>query len=106
VKSGNGRIDVGGARGTLLASTNTGDLHVKAFPHEDWELSSRSGTIRVELPPASPFDLDAMSDSGDVLIARGDMDKPAVGDRCLTRKGNGGGKRIRVRTESGKIVVS
>ena len=50
VKSGHGRIDVGGARGGLLASTSAGDLHVKAIPHEDWQLSSRSGTVRVELP--------------------------------------------------------
>jgi len=106
VKSGSGRIDVGGARGTLLISTNAGDLHVKAVPHEDWQLSSKSGTVRIELPPASSFDLDAVSDSGDVVIARDDLDKPATGDRRLNRKANGGGKRIEVRTESGRIVVS
>ena len=106
VKSGSGRIDVGGARGTLLISTNAGDLHVKAVPHEDWQLNSKSGTVRIELPPGSTFDLDATSDSGDVVIARDDLDKPAVGDPLLKRKANGGGKRVQVRTESGKIVVS
>jgi hypothetical protein len=69
-------------------------------------MSSRSGTVRVELPPASNFELDAMSDSGDVVIARYDLDKPSVGDRSLIRKANGGGKRIEVRTKSGRIVVS
>ncbi len=106
VKSGHGRIDAGGVRGELLASTSAGDLHVKAIPHEDWQLSSRSGTVRIELPPASSFDLDAMSDSGGVVIARDDLDKTTVGDRWLKRKANGGGKRVQVRTESGRIVVS
>ena len=106
VKSGSGRIDVGGARGTLLISTNAGDLHVKSVPHEDWRLSSKSGTVRVELPPGSSFDLDANSDSGEVVIARDDLDKPTIGDRWLKRKVNRGGKRVQVRTESGRIVVS
>ena len=106
VKSGHGRIDAGGVRGELLASTSAGDLHVKAIPHEDWQLSSRSGTVRIELPPALSFDLDAMSDSGGVVIARDDLDKTTVGDRRVSRKANGGGKRVQVRTESGRIVVS
>jgi hypothetical protein len=81
-------------RDGLLASTSAGDLRVKPIPHEDWQLSSRSGTVRVELPPASNFELDAMSDSGDVVIARDDLDKPSVGDRSLIRKANGCGKRL------------
>jgi len=105
VKDGNGRIDVGGAKSGLLASTNA-DLHVKAVPHEDWQLSSKSGTVRVELPPDFGFDLDAVSNSGDVVIMRNDLDKPPIGDRRLKRRANGGGKRIEVRTESGKIVMS
>src|SRR5262249_1080015 len=55
VKSGHGRIDVGGAHGGLLASTSAGDLHVKAVPHDDWQLNSKSGTIRIELPSGSSF---------------------------------------------------
>jgi hypothetical protein len=106
VKSGSGRIDVGGARGVLLLSTSAGDLHVKAAPHQDWQLNSKSGTVRIELPPVSNFDLDAMSDSGDVVVVRDDLDKPTVGDRLLNRKANGGGKRVQVRTKSGRIVVS
>jgi len=106
VKDGNGRMDVGGAQSGLLASTSAGDLHVKAVPHEDWQLSSKSGTVRVELPPDFSFDLDAVSNSGDVVIMRNDLDKPPIGDRRLKRRANGGGKRIEVRTESGKIVMS
>ena len=106
VKHGSGRIDVRGAQGGLLASTTAGDLHVKAVPHEDWQLSSKSGTVRVELPPDFSFDLDAVSNSGDLVIVRNDLDKPPIGDRRLKQRANGGGKRIEVRTDSGKIVMS
>jgi len=105
VKSGNGRIDVGGARGSLVVSTTAGGIHVKAVLREDWRLSSKSGTVRVELPPGSSFDLDAVSDFGDVVIARDDLDKP-TGDRRLKQKVKGGGKKIEVRTETGRIAVS
>src|SRR5262249_52325426 len=33
VRQGAGRIDAGGVRGTLIASTDAGDLHVKGVPH-------------------------------------------------------------------------
>lgn len=106
VRHGTGRIDVGGVRRTFVASTDAGDLHVKAVPHDDWRLSSVSGAIRVELPPASKFDLDLMTNSGAVIIVRNDVESPNVGVRSLNRKANGGGKRIEVRSKSGKIVVS
>jgi Toastrack DUF4097 len=106
VKQGAGRIDAGGIRGTLLASTDAGGLHVKAVPHDDWRLSSVSGTIRLELPPVANFDLDAMTASGDFTIVRDDLEKPNAGVRRLNQRANGGGKRIEVRTKSGRIVVS
>jgi DUF4097 and DUF4098 domain-containing protein YvlB len=106
VSRGIGRIDAGGLRGTLVASTDAGDLRVKAIPHDDWQLSSASGTVRVELPPTSKFDLNALTDSGAFGIGRDDLQKPNAGVRILTQRVNGGGKRIEVRTESGRIVVN
>jgi hypothetical protein len=105
VKHGTGRIDVGGVRGTLVASTDAGDLHVKAVPREDWQLSSRSGTVRVELPPSAGFELHADTASGELSISRADMDKPPERIGHFVQKANGGGKRIQLRTESGRIVV-
>jgi len=106
VRDGGGRIDVGGVRGTLVASTDTGDLHVKAVPHDNWQLSSASGAIRIELPPTSRFDLDVMTNSGELVIGRDDLPKPTAGGRQLNHGANGGGKRIKVRSKSGRIVVS
>jgi hypothetical protein len=105
VKRGNGRIEVGGARGVLFASTSTGDLHVKAVPREDWQLSSESGTIRVELPPKVDFELDAATTSGQLMIRRDDLVEPSAGLRHLAQKANAGGKRIEVRTNTGNVVI-
>jgi len=106
VRQGAGRIDVGGVRGTLTASTDAGDLHVKAVPHDNWQLSSVSSTIRIELPLASRFDLDVMTDSGELVIGRDDLPKPSAGVLQFNQKANGGGKRIEARSKSGRIVVS
>jgi hypothetical protein len=105
VKKGTGRIEVGAARGGLVGSTDGGDLRVKATPHDDWRLSSVSGSIRIELPPPARFEVDATTKSGEVLINRDDIERPNASVRNLRQKVNGGGKRIEARTESGKIVI-
>ncbi|HMG33185.1 MAG TPA: DUF4097 family beta strand repeat-containing protein [Blastocatellia bacterium] len=105
VKTGIGRIEVTGAKGSLLGSTVKGDLQVKAMLYDDWRLSSASGNIRVELPPATRFEVDATTNFGEVLIDRDDIEKPSTKVRYFQQKVNGGGKRIEVRTDSGKIVI-
>jgi DUF4097 and DUF4098 domain-containing protein YvlB len=106
IKTGTGRIEVGGVRGTLLASTIAGDLHVKAVPHDDWQLKSVSGNIRVELPPQSGFEVHAETQSGALIISRDDLEKPNTEARRCEQKANGGGKRIELHTGAGKIVIS
>jgi hypothetical protein len=103
VQRGGGRIDVGGARSTLVAITDAGDLHVKAVPHQDWELSSASGNIHIELPPAAGFEVDAVTKAGAISVRRRDM--PDVAGNELTQRVNGGGARIRVRSEKGNVVI-
>jgi hypothetical protein len=105
VTRGTGRIDVGGARGSFVGSTDEGDLHVRAIPHDDWHLTSVSGNIRVELPPAAKFELDATTNAGDVLVARQDIAKPDAAVPHLHQQVNGGGKRIDARTNAGTIVI-
>lgn len=105
VKKGTGRIDVGGARGSFVGSTDGGDLHVRAIPHDDWHLSSASGNVRLELPPLAGFELDASTDSGELQVDRDDVAKPDSDTRQLHQKVNGGGKRIEVHTGSGRITI-
>jgi hypothetical protein len=106
VKTGGGRIDAEGVRGRLLASANSGEIFVRAVPHDDWQLSSITGTVRLQLPHGSGFDLDLQTNSGEMLITRSDLKNPNAGAHHTNQRANGGGKRIEVRTESGRIVVS
>lgn len=105
VKRGNGRIDVGGARGSFIGSTDQGDLHVKAIPHGDWQLASGSGNIRLEFPPSARFELDASTITGEFEVDRDGVAPPSFNVHHLYQTINGGGKRIKLRTASGRIVL-
>ncbi len=106
VKKGRGRIEVGGARGTVDGSTDAGSLHVKAVLSGDWQLKSDTGSIRVELPPKAKFEVDASSDSGEIAVEREDMQKPD-GDEAhhVQQQVNGGGKRVVAHTAKGSIFI-
>ena len=88
VQAGGGRIDVGGARSTLVATTDTGALHVKAVPHQDWQLRSTSGNIRIELPSGVGFEIDAVTKLGKISVRRQGMGDIASNE--LTQRVNGG----------------
>jgi len=105
VEKGNGRIDVGGARGALTCSTEGGDLHVQAVPHGYWKLNSASGVIRLDLPPAANFDLDISDDSGEIQIERDDLSRPSSDAHRVSQRVGGGDKRIEVHTVTGRITI-
>jgi hypothetical protein len=105
VKKGTGRIDVGGARGSFIGSTDEGELHIKAIPHEDWKLNSGSGSVRLELPPVAKVELEASTKTGELQVDREDMAKPDAGVRQIHQYLNGGGRRIQVQTQSGIIAI-
>jgi len=105
VKSGRGRIEIGGVRGTIVAATQAGALHIKAVPSDDWQLKSGSGNIRVELPPQAKFELEASSDSGEINIERDDMQKPVGEVHHLHEQVNGGGTHILARSVKGSISI-
>ena len=105
VKTGRGRIDVGGVNGTFDGSTDVGMLHIKAVPSDDWQLRSNSGTIRLELPPEAKFEIDAHSDSGEVAVEREDMQKTDTDVHQLHQQVNGGGKHITAGSVKGSISI-
>ncbi|HEY6927215.1 MAG TPA: DUF4097 family beta strand repeat-containing protein, partial [Steroidobacteraceae bacterium] len=105
VKSGRGRIEVGGVNGTFDGSTDAGMLHIKAVPSDDWQLRSNSGTIRIELPPEAKFEIDAHSDSGEVAVEREDLQNPENDAHQLHQQVHGGGKHITVRSVKGSISI-
>jgi DUF4097 and DUF4098 domain-containing protein YvlB len=104
VKKGSGRINVGGIRGSFLGTADTGDVRVKAVPYSDWQLGSRTGTVRVALPRAAKFEVEAASTSGEISVERNDTSRPNDVHH-LHQAVNGGGTRIQLSTESGRIVI-
>lgn len=105
VKHGAGKIEVGGARGRFEGSTDRGTLHIKAVLHDDWQLDSSSGPIRIELPPKTAFNLDAKTNAGAISINRDDVQNSDPDARELHTEVNGGGKHIVARSEKGSIFV-
>jgi hypothetical protein len=105
VKSGLGAIEAAGARGSLFASTDKGDMHVKAVLYDTWQLTSGAGNIRIEMPPKTRFNLDADAVSGSIFVDRDDMQKPTGEIHELQRQVNGGGRRVSVRSTAGNILI-
>jgi DUF4097 and DUF4098 domain-containing protein YvlB len=105
VKAGLGSIDAVAARGNLFASTDKGDVHIKAVLWDTWQVTSRSGNIRIEMPTETMFDLDAETVSGSISVERDDMQKPAGEIHQLHQQVNGGGSRVSVHTIAGNIFV-
>ena len=104
IEKGSGRIDVEGARGSLELSTDAGDLHVVAVPHDGWKLNSESGTIRLDLPPVVNVALNASTDSGKLQFERDDILNAGNRMRKVDEHPNSE-KRIDAHTRSGSIVI-
>jgi|SRR5215469_489998 len=105
VRSGLGVIEAAGARGSLFASTDRGDVHVKAVLNDTWQLSSGAGNVRIEMPPKTKFNVDADAVSGSISVERDDMQKPASEIHELHQQVNGGGKRVSVHSTAGNIFI-
>lgn len=105
VKKGLGRIEISGARGKINASTDGGDLHIKAVLTGNWQLKSVAGSIRIELPPRSYFEINAETTSGGISVERDDMHKPPAESHQLHDQVNGGGTHIEAQTISGNIYI-
>ena len=105
ITRGNGRLDVGGTSGSFVGSTTAGDVHIRAVPRGHWQLRSASGNIRIELPPAAKFELDAATKSGKVLVDRDDIAKPDDEVRHIHDQVKGGGNLIEAQTDGGTITI-
>jgi DUF4097 and DUF4098 domain-containing protein YvlB len=98
-------IEIGGARGTVKALTDKGDIDIKAVTWDDWQLTSGSGNIRVEVPPDAKFQADMATRSGVISVWRADMDEPDKPAHHLSQAVNGGGQRIQARSNNGNISI-
>ena len=105
VRSGTGRIEIGGARDKVMGVTDRGDLRVRAVPYGDWNLRSISGAIRVELPEQVSCQWDVSSGSGKLEFDRADLQNPSPDAHQFSYKVRGGDRKIEVHSESGDIWI-
>jgi hypothetical protein len=111
--SGDGGARVSGKLQSLKLKTGDGSVEVRAEEGSamttDWEIRTGDGGLRLDLPDAFAATLDASTGDGEVRV-RG-FGEPTVGGkddesrRELKRPLGQGGKLLRLRSDSGSIVV-
>jgi hypothetical protein len=111
VKKGHGRIEMDGVSGSFTGSTDAGELVAQGAVFEDWNLTSASGKISIEIGGGeggeeAKFEVDAITRSG-MFLSENEYLKPcrvAAVHECH-QKVNGGGKVVHARSQSGDIFV-
>jgi DUF4097 and DUF4098 domain-containing protein YvlB len=113
LESGDGGARVSGKLQSLRLKTGDGSVEVRADEGSsmasDWEIRTGDGGLRLELPANFSANLDASTGDGSVRV-RG-FGEPTTGGRDdesrreLKRPLSSGGKLLRLRSDSGTIVV-
>jgi hypothetical protein len=112
LESGDGGARVSGKLQALTLKTGDGAVEVRAEDGSamtaDWEIRTGDGGLRLELPANFDANLDASTGDGGVRVhgfgepARaGSSDNPGE----MTRPLGAGGKRLRLRSDSGTITI-
>ena len=99
-------IDVAQIKGDIKVENHNGDITFEADPRAplaNVDIASRSGTVRLTLPAASSFVMDARTDKGEIS-SDFELTTARDGDRLqATGTVNKGGPRMAVRVEHGTI---
>jgi len=113
LESGDGGARVTGKLQGLMLKTGDGSVEVRAEDGSsmaaDWEIRTGDGGLRLELPAGFNANLDASTGDGAVRVRgfgepTGDG-RDEEGRRELKRALGSGGKRLRLRSDSGTITV-
>lgn len=113
LESGDGGARVSGKLQSLKLKTGDGSVEVRAVEGssmtDDWEIRTGDGGLRLELPAAFAANLDAST--GDGVVRVQGFGEPSTGGRDQASRGEvrrplgGGGKLLRLRSNSGTILV-
>jgi len=102
-------VQISDFTGSLAVSVERGDIELRPgrLPLSHIEAHARSGDIRLSLPPAAQFTLDASTNNGEITNDFGGALKLDSSRRRATLRGAvGNGAAIEIQTERGQIVVS
>jgi DUF4097 and DUF4098 domain-containing protein YvlB len=101
-------VQISDFTGSLAVSVERGDIELRPMrlPLAHIEAHARSGDIRLSLPPAAQFTLDASTNNGEITNDFGSELKLDSSRRHATLRGAvGSGPAIEIQTERGQIVV-
>jgi Toastrack DUF4097 len=113
LESGDGGARVSGTLQAVTVKTGDGSVELRADDGSvmsgDWDIRTGDGGLRLDLPRSFSADLDASTGDGSVSV-RGFGEPTAGGKdeesrRALKRALGAGGKLLRLRSDSGSIVV-
>jgi hypothetical protein len=113
LESGDGGARVSGTLQALTLKTGDGSVEVRAEEGsamtDDWEIRTGDGGLRLELPASFDAHLDASTGDGRVRVRgfgdSGTVDRDGGNPTELKRTLGSGGRRLRLRSESGTITV-
>lgn len=101
-------VQISDFTGSLAVSVERGDIELRPMrlPLAHIEAHARSGDIRLSLPPAAQFTLEASTSNGEITNDFGGVLKLDSSGRQSTLRGAvGNGPAIEIQTERGQIVV-
>jgi putative adhesin len=101
-------VQISDFTGSLAVSVERGDIELRPMrlPLAHIEAHARSGDIRLSLPPAAQFTLEASTSNGEITNDFGGALKLDSSGRHSTLRGAvGNGPAIEIQTERGQIVV-
>lgn len=123
--SSNGIIQASNINGIVMARTGNGDIIIKAVKgledlitsngnieadlpdlHEDIEIKTSNGSIKLALAPGLKVDLNAETSNGSISIQDINIDAAELDKTSLVGSMNGGGYRVNMITSNGSIELS
>jgi hypothetical protein len=113
LESGDGGALLSGRLQSVRLRTGDGSVEVRALDGSamtgDWEIRTGDGSLRLELPPSFSAVLDAETGDGSVRVRGfGEPERAGRSDESggrLKRQLGSGGKLLRLRSDSGSILV-
>jgi Toastrack DUF4097 len=105
ISTGSGNVEVTGVHGALRVGAGSGAITAQGDPTGDWYLHTGSGSLSVQTTPGASFNLDAHTDSGQIVTRRSVTVQGTLGRGTLRGKVGSGGPIVNLRTGSGSIRI-
>jgi DUF4097 and DUF4098 domain-containing protein YvlB len=105
VTLGSGSSKLHGVVGALRVKGGSGRIDIDGQQQGDWNIDTGSGSVRIKLPEAAAFELDAHSGSGGITVDHPLTVQGKISKRHMRGEVRGGGDLLTVETGSGGIRI-